>query len=337
MDQTIENPAQSPDGLLVVGQVDSDGDNAPHGFPSMIPPIVATVLFPPVGLVSLVNAVRYRRSVREGKPAVAQALRARNWATYAFGAALTTLIVVAVAAFLLLNDHAVLRAYFDLDALSKSIPDIAGAFVSNLTVSITAEIGIVIWGLVLAVGRSLPGRAYLPIRLIVVGYIDLFRALPGLLTILLIGFGLPATGIGFFATMSLYQTGAIALIVVYGAYVAEIFRGAIDAIPSGQLAAARSLGFGYFGAMRHIILPQAIRSTLPSLLNWYISVLKDTSLLSVLGLVEGLTTARIQVTFMSNLSPLVGVSLCFLVVTLPLSRLTDYIIMRSARKRQGKA
>ncbi|MEU0520268.1 amino acid ABC transporter permease [Streptosporangium sp. NPDC006007] len=337
MNQTIGDPAQSPDGLLAVGQVDSDGDSAPRRFPSMIPSIVATVVFPPLGLVSLAGAVGYRRSVREGRPSVAQAVRARDWATYAFGAALTTLIVGALAAFLLLNDHAVLRAYFDLDALKTSIPEIGGAFLGNLYVSIIAEIGIVIWSLILVVGRSIPGRAYLPIRLIVVGYIDLFRALPGLLTILLIGFGLPATGIEFFAGMSLYQTGAIALVIVYGAYVAEIFRGAIDAIPSGQLAAARSLGFGYFGAMRHIILPQAIRATLPSLLNWYISVLKDTSLLSVLGLVEGLTTARIQVTFMSNLSPLVGVSLCFLIVTLPLSRLTDYIIVRSARKRQGKA
>lgn len=337
MNQTIGDPARSPDGLLVADRADSDGDKAPRGVPSMIPPIVATVVFPPVGLVSLVSAIGYRRSVREGNPSVPQAVRARDWATYAFGAALTTLILAGIAAFLLLNDHAVLRAYFDLDSLKKSLPDIAGAFVDNLTISIIAEVGIIVWALILAVGRAMPGRAYAPIRLLVVGYIDLFRALPGLLTILLIGFGLPATGIDFFAGMSLYQTGAIALVVVYGAYVAEIFRGAMDAIPSGQLAAARSLGFGYFGAMRHIILPQAIRATLPSLLNWYISVLKDTSLLSVLGLVEGLTTARIQVTFISNLTPLVGVSLCFLVVTLPLSRLTDYIIVRSARKRQGKA
>lgn len=305
--------------------------------PRLIVPILAIVAFVPFGLLSLFSALRYRHSIKVGAPSVSDAVRARDWAAYAFGTGLTVAILAAIAALVTANDGAVIKAYFNLEVLGKSIGPIANAFLSNLGVSIIAEIGTLIWALVLAIARAIPGKAFAPIRILTIAYIDLFRSLPALLTVLLIGFGLPATGISIFQGMSLFQSGAIALIVVYGAYVAEIFRTGIEAIPGGQMSAARALGFGYFGAMRHIVLPQAVRSSLPSLLNWYILILKDTSLLSVLGLLEGVTAARIQVTYLSNLTPLVGVALCFLVVTLPLSRFTDYLVTRQAKQRAGKA
>jgi polar amino acid transport system permease protein len=302
---------------------------------SLLVPIIAAVAFPPVGLVALTSAVIYRRSVRAGKPSTRHAVRAREWSMYAFSAALTAAVICAAVGFLLVNNHKVLHTYFDTKTFREDMPDILRAFKSNLSVSVVAEAGTIVWALVLAITRGLPGKAYAPMRFLAVAYIDLFRGLPALLTILLIGFGLPATGVKPFATMSLFEAGATALIMVYGAYVAEIFRAGIEAIPAGQMAAARSLGLGYFQAMRYIILPQAIRQTLPSLLSWYISILKDTALLSILGLLEALNVGRIQVTNSSNLTPLVGVSLCFLLITLPLSRATDLLIRHEARKRAG--
>lgn len=302
--------------------------------PSRVRAVLALMLFPPIGLLAAWHTWAYRKAA-QGPDATRHAVIARDSGSYAFGASATTAVLAFLAAFLTLNDQAVLRAYFDWDALSHSLGPIFEAFLLNLWVSIVAEVGIVIWAAILVVLRLLPGRAYAPIRFLVVAYIDLFRGLPALLTILLIGFGLPSTGIEYFSRMSLIQTGAIALVVVYGAYVSEIFRSALSAVSPGQAAAASSLGFSYMGTMRHVLLPQAFRTSLPSLLSWYISVLKDTSLLSVIGLMEGLSTARLQVNFNSNLSPLVGVSLCFLAVTLPLSRLTDYVIARAARSGKG--
>lgn len=313
----------------------TDSDGMAHPRIGFVFPLIATILFPPIGLVALISAIRFRRSLGSGTPSVKDGVRARTWAMYSVSAAVTTAILLGIAAFLFANDRQVLHTYFDMSTLRSGAPDIIRAFKDNVSVSVVAEVGTVIWALLLALGRGLPGRAYAPIRLLAVAYIDLFRGLPALLTVLLVGFGLPATGIRPFATMSLFQAGAIALIMVYGAYVAEVFRAGISAIPAGQMAAARSVGLTHFQAMRYVILPQVVRSTLPSLLSWYISILKDTALLSILGLLEVLNIGRIQVTNSNNLSPLIGVSLCFLVVTLPLSRLTDVMIRRDARRRLG--
>ena len=309
-------------------------DERPIAKASLVFPIVAAVIFPPLGIVSLISAVRFRRSLRAKAPSVRDGLRARTWAMYAVSGAITAAIVAALVGFLLVNDRQVLHTYFDISTLRSGAPDIIRAFKSNVSVSIVAEIGTIVWALLLTLARGLPGRAYAPIRFLAIAYIDLFRGLPALLTVLLIGFGLPATGIRPFATMSLFQAGATALIMVYGAYVAEVFRAGISAIPHGQMAAARSVGLTYLQAMRYVILPQAIRSSLPTLLSWYISILKDTALLSILGLLEVLNIGRIQVTNSNNLSPLIGVSICFLIVTLPLAR-HDLLIRRDARKRAG--
>lgn len=296
---------------------------------------MASLIFPPTGIPAVVFALKSRAASNDRKRMLRYAMRSRLWAQYSFGIGFALLIAAVVVYALLVNNHAVADSYFDLEILATGLPQIAKAFVSNLWVSVVAQIMAVAWGLILAVARSLPGRAAAPIRFMAIFYIDLFRGLPGLLTILIIGFGLPQTGLPIVSNLSLFASGALALTVVYGAYLAETFRSGIETVHWSQVAAGRAIGLTHFQVMRFVVLPQALRNVIPPLLNWYISLLKDTSLLSVLGLLEGVNTARILVTAQSNLTALTGVSLCFLAVTIPLARLTDHLIKRNAAKLRG--
>jgi polar amino acid transport system permease protein len=308
---------------------------APRPFKAGLLLPVASLVFPPTGIPALVLALK-SRAAADRATMLRYAARSRLWAHYSFGLGLALLIVAFLATALVFNNFAVAEGYFNIPIFLQGFPQIAKAFVRNIWLSVVAEITAVIWGLVLAVARSIPGRAAAPVRIMAVVYIDVFRGLPGLLTILIIGFGLPQTGLPIVSSIDLFTSGALALTVVYGAYLAETFRSGIESIHWSQMAAGQAIGLTYFQVMRFIILPQAIRRVLPPLLGWYISLLKDTSLLSVLGLLEGVNTARILVTAQSNLTALTGVSLCFLVVTIPLARLTDYLIRREAMKLRGR-
>jgi polar amino acid transport system permease protein len=290
---------------------------------------VAALVFPPIGL----NAVRYQRQslrIRDDRKRMLHfAAKARLWAYYALGAAFTTVIVGFVVLVFVMNDFAVTKDYANPKYLAQSLPGILKAFGQNLILSIVAYTTSLTWGLVLAIARSLPGPAATPIRFLAVAYIDLFRGLPALLTFLIIGFGLPQTGLPFVSGMNIFASGILAMTVLYGAYLAEIFRSGIESVHPSQVAAARSIGLDYAQTMRFVVVPQAISRMIPPLLSWYISCLKDTSLLSVLGLLEAVNVSRIMVTNQSNLSALTGVALCFLFVTIPLSRLTDRLIKKN--------
>lgn len=314
-------------------QSDDDSAVAKPVRASLVLPVLA-LAFPPTGIVSLVLALK-SRGEPERRRMLNYAMRSRQWAQYSFGLLFALLVFAFVAYILTVNNYAVAESYFDPEILVAGFPQIARAFVYNLWVSVVAQIMAVTWGLILAVARSLPGKAAAPVRLMAILYIDLFRGLPGLLTILIIGFGLPQTGLPIISNLSLFASGALALTIVYGAYLAETFRAGIEAVHWSQIAAGRAIGLTHFQVMRFVVLPQALRNVIPPLLNWYISLLKDTSLLSVLGLLEGLNTARILVTAQSNLTALTGVSLCFLAVTIPLARLTDYLIERNAARLRG--
>jgi polar amino acid transport system permease protein len=315
------------------------GNNPPLATPKpvkvgLLLPIVSLV-FPPTGIASLFLALRARDSRNDRKQTLRYAAKSRLWAQYSFGLVFALLIAGFVITAFVVNDFAVAESYFNLPILAAGFPQIGQAFVSNLWVSVVAEVGALTWGLVLAVARCLPGRAAAPIRFMAVFYIDLFRGLPALLTILIIGFGLPQTGLPIVSRLDLFASGALALTVVYGAYLAETFRSGIESIHWSQVAAGQAIGLNFVQVMRFVVLPPAIRRVIPPLLSWYISLLKDTSLLSVLGLLEGLNTARILVTAQSNLTALTGVSLCFLAVTVPLARLTDYLVRRDGAKFRG--
>ena len=300
----------------------------------MLLPLVS-LIFPPTGIPAVLFALRAKSASDNRKQMLHFAMRSRLWAQYSFGALFALLIIAFVGSAFVANNYAVTDGYFNMEVLAAGFPQIGKAFITNVWVSVVAEITSLIWGLTLAVARSLPGRAAAPIRFMAICYIDLFRGLPGLLTILIIGFGLPQTGLPFVSNISLFASGTLALTIVYGAYLAETFRAGIEAVHWSQVAAGKAIGLTHLQVMRFVVLPQALRNAIPPLLNWYISLLKDTSLLSVLGLLEGVNTARILVTAQSNLTALTGVSLCFLAVTVPLARLTDYLIKRNAAKLRG--
>ncbi|MGH8901480.1 MAG: amino acid ABC transporter permease [Egibacteraceae bacterium] len=222
--------------------------------------------------------------------------------------------------------------FFDWELILDSLPGVTRAFATNVSLFMVAEVCVLVWALVLALLRLVPGRACAPLRWFVIAYIDFFRALPALVVIFLVGFGLPQTGLELFRAMTLYQLAVLALTLVYGSYVAEVYRAGIESVHAGQVDAARALGLSGVKTMRFVVLPQAVRRVIPPLLNDFISLQKDTALIGVLGVVEGFRQAQIVAGQRFNASPYVGLALCFLVITLPLTRVTDYLIKRDQRR-----
>ena len=201
------------------------------------------------------------------------------------------------------------------------------------------------WGLILAVVRQLPGRGLAPFRWLAIGYIDVFRGIPLLLVLLLISglsvFGAPIGGEvlpksiaspTWFGQTSPFWYGVFALTITYGAYMAEVYRAGIESVPRGQMEAARSLGMSHGQAMRFVVVPQAVRRVVPPLLNDFIALMKDTSLVSVIGAVEVVQAGRDIQSEVYNGSGLVMGAILFLIVTIPLARLVDYLIAREQRK-----
>ncbi len=224
------------------------------------------------------------------------------------------------------------RTFLDRDILAESLPSILEGFWLNVKLFMVAEVLVLIWGLVVALARSSPGPEGAPLRWLAIAYLDLFRGLPALVTIYLIGFGLPLTGLPVFRNLSLFNLGVLALTLIYGAYVAEVYRAGIDSVHWSQTAASRSLGLSYRQTMRFVVIPQAVRRIIPPLLNDFICLQKDTTLVSLIGILEGFNRARIFSGNRFNLSPVVGLGLCFVVITIPMARLTDHLIERDQRR-----
>jgi polar amino acid transport system permease protein len=233
--------------------------------------------------------------------------------------------------------------YFDFNLIGDEFDRVLDGFWITLKLSILSGVLALIWGLILAVLRQLPGPALAPVRWITIGYIDVFRGIPLLLVLFLVsGFlsaaqaegtiprdiGLPT----WFGETSPFWYGVISLTITYGAYMAEVYRAGIEAVPSGQMEAARSLGMSHGQAMRQVIVPQAVRKVIPPLLNDFIALMKDTSLVSVLGLIEVVQAGRDVQTEFFNGSALVLGALLFLVVTIPLARLVDWLIARQQQR-----
>ena len=239
--------------------------------------------------------------------------------------------------------------YFDFALMGDEFGRVFDGFWLTLKLSIFSGVLALIWGLVLAVLRQLPGRPLAPVRWLTIAYIDVFRGVPLLLVLLLISGFLPADqneGVlpmelglpTFFGQTSPFWFGVFALTLTYGAYMAEVYRAGIEAVPRGQMEAARSLGMSHGGAMRHVIVPQAIRKVIPPLLNDFIALMKDTSLVSVIGALEVVQVGFDIQTEQINGSGLVLGALMFLVITIPLARLVDWLIARQqGRTERGQA
>lgn len=225
--------------------------------------------------------------------------------------------------------------FFNWNDLRDSFPLIWEGFRINIQIFVIAEILVLIWGLVLALLRGLPGRAAAPFRWLAIAYIDLFRGIPAIVLIFIVGFGTPKTDIPLVSSFSILQLGILALTMIYGAYVAEVYRAGIESVHWSQDAASRSLGLTNWKTMRFVILPQAIRRVIPPLLNDFIGLQKDSALVGVLGLREGFRAAQIYSGQHFNATPYVGLALCFIVITIPLTRVTDVLLKRDQNRMRG--
>ncbi len=223
------------------------------------------------------------------------------------------------------------KSFFDPETFDESWPRIIRGFWINVQLFLLAEALVLVFGLVIAVLRSLPGAALAPIRLLATAYVDLFRALPGILVISMLGFGVPALRIEGLPTDEFFWA-LVALTLLYSAYVSEVYRAGIDSIHPSQAAAARSLGLSQLQAMRFVVVPQAVRRVIPPLLNDFIGLQKDTALVSVLGVVEVFRASQIRQAATFNSTPYVVTALIFLALTIPMARFVDWLVRREQRR-----
>jgi polar amino acid transport system permease protein len=228
------------------------------------------------------------------------------------------------------------ESFFNGAEFRASFPVILQKFVRNIFIFCIAEVLVLILALFIAVLRSLPGPVFTPLRIMAAAYTDLFRGVPTILVILLLGYGMPALNLQGIPDND-YLWGILALTLVYSAYVAEVYRAGIQSVHPSQVAAARSLGLSRWRSMRHVVLPQAVRRVIPPLLNDFIGLQKDSALVFVLGVVDALGQAQIIQQGDFNFTPLVALSLIFIVITIPQARLVDWLIARDQRKRQSSA
>jgi polar amino acid transport system permease protein len=237
----------------------------------------------------------------------------------------------------------ILDYYFDFSLMADNFSPILDGFWLTVKLSVISGILSLIWGLILAVLRQLPGRALAPVRALVIAYIDVFRGIPLLLVLFLVsGFLGAAQAEGqlpreigipeWFGQTAPFWYGVMSLTITYGAYMAEVYRAGIEAVPKGQMEAARSLGMSHGQSMRFVIVPQAVRTVIPPLLNDFIALMKDTSLVSVIGALEVVQAGFDIQTADFNGSGLVLGALFFLALTIPLARLVDLMISRQQRR-----
>jgi polar amino acid transport system permease protein len=250
-------------------------------------------------------------------------------------AAVSTAIVLGLLVLVVVNAPnwpAVQESFFNGEVFWSSLPAILNAFRVNIALFMISEVLILGFGLVVAVLRSLPGPVFTPVRVLTTVYVDIFRALPGVLVIYILGFGIPGLQIPGVPSSPFFYA-VLALTLIYSAYVSEVYRAGIDSVHPSQDAAARSLGLSRFQALRFVVLPQAVRRVIPPLLNDFIGLQKDTVLVSYIGVVEIFRASQIKQAATFNFTPYIATALVFIVVTIPLARFTDWLVARD-RKRQ---
>ncbi len=224
--------------------------------------------------------------------------------------------------------------FFDWSRYGDSFPEIGRAFVLNVKLFSISEAIILVTALALAVVRSLPGPVFFPLRALAIVYADFFRGVPTILVILMLGSGMPALQVGWIPKSQIFWA-IVSLVLVYTAYVSEVYRAGIESVHSSQEAAARSLGLSRGQALRYVILPQAVRRVIPPLLNDFIGLQKDTALVSVLGVIEALQQSKIDEAASFNGTYYLVAATLFVALTIPLARFTDWLVARDRRRRQA--
>jgi polar amino acid transport system permease protein len=229
-----------------------------------------------------------------------------------------------------------INQFFDVGFMVDHFDEVLEGFWVTIQLSVLSGVLALIWGLILATLRQLPGKGFMPVRAVTIAYIDVFRGIPLLILILIIAGGVPALEFlpewlrlpQWFGKPDNFWFGVLAITITYGAYMAEVYRSGIESVPGGQMEAARSLGMSHGQAMRSVILPQAVRKVIAPLLNDFVALTKDTTLVSVIALSEVTQVANDIQSETFNSSALVLGALLFLAVTLPLARLIDKLISR---------
>ncbi len=227
------------------------------------------------------------------------------------------------------------QSFFNVDTAIAALPAVLEGLLLNLRVLLYSAIGVLVVGLSLALLRTLRSPVFTPIRLLVKGYVDLFRGLPLIIVLYLVGFGIPGLRLEFLGRIPVEVLGTVALTLTYSAYVAEVFRAGIEAVHPSQRLAARSLGLSYSQTMRLVVLPQAFRKVAPPLMNDFVSLQKDVGLISVLGAVDAVRGAQIEVAQFANFTPYVVAGLLFVLLAIPTVRAADYITNRLAKREQA--
>jgi polar amino acid transport system permease protein len=249
-------------------------------------------------------------------------------------AASTALVVLAIVTLVPLAPgwEAVNRSFFNGEVFAQTFPTLVRAFLWDLAIFAWSVPLITVIALAVALARDARSPALFPLKLFGILYTDIFRGIPVILVVYLIGFGIPGLGLPR-PWNSPYIWGTVALVLTYSAYVAEIFRSGIESVHDSQRAAAASLGLSRADAMRFVVLPQAVRRVVPANMNMLIALQKDVALLSFIGPVEVLRQAGVFKSLLANFTPYVGAALIFLAVTIPATRYADYLMARQRRER----
>jgi polar amino acid transport system permease protein len=224
------------------------------------------------------------------------------------------------------------NAFASPEHIQASWESVLRGFWVNIKLMVIAEVLVLIFALGIALLRSLPGPAALPLRALAIVYTDFFRGIPLLLVFFMVGLGVPALGISALYTRDLFIYGVVSLVLVYTAYVAEVYRAGIESVHQSQTAAARSLGLSHFQSMRYVIVPQAVRRVIPPLLNDFIGLQKDTALVSIIGVGESVRAATTYAGYEFNFSGYTVAAIYFILLTIPLARFTDWLVERDRRK-----
>jgi polar amino acid transport system permease protein len=322
----------------------------------------ATLFWPAIKSFLLARKAAASRSASDAVETRIQTAAAKDQASLTFGWGVFALLVFAFFAYIFMNNSAVGKTFFYLPLVLEKWMLIASKFVSvNIFVFLVAEVLVLVLGLVIALARIMPGAAGKPIRFLATVYCDVFRGIPAIVTLYLVGFGIPTSGIpefvipwvyGLFAdtsAMTVQQLRDIsrvppvwwcilALTLTYSAYVAEVYRAGIESIHWSQVSAARSLGLSYLQTMRFVVVPQAVRRVIAPLLNDFIGLQKDTALVQILGVVDAFNASRGVAANAFNLSPVTVVAILFVLITIPQARLVDHLMEKdAARMRAGGA
>ncbi|MEV8505940.1 amino acid ABC transporter permease [Actinoplanes sp. NPDC051475] len=226
-------------------------------------------------------------------------------------------------------------SFFDWEIAKKYLPDILEGLWLNVRLLVVCAVAALTLGLLVAVLRTLRGPVFFPVRALATGYTYAFRGLPLIIVLYVCTLGVP--GLRLQGMPSVLVLGGAALVITYGAYLAEVFRAGIESVHPSQLAAARSLGLTYRQTMRHVVLPQAVRRVAPPLLNDTVALQKDVGLVSLAGPIDAVRAAQIATAQDANFTPYILAGVLFVLLALPLIGITDWVTLRAARRQSAGA